>query len=85
MRWKSCHVRMKDVAAIPTAANANPTSSAAGNARISQGDTQSPKRAITTRNPMAYSPPRMSAQPISPRATSPTLIGVDRIASYVFW
>ena len=31
MRSKSCHVRMNDVAAIPTAPNANPTSSAAGN------------------------------------------------------
>ena len=33
---------------------------------------------------MAYSPPRISAQQLSPRAMSPTLIGVDRIALVVF-
>ena len=30
-------------------------------------------------NPIAYSPPRMSAQPSSPRAMSPGDSGVDRI------
>ena len=34
IRSKSCHVRMNDVAAMPTAANAKPISSAAGSASI---------------------------------------------------
>ena len=35
---------------------------------------------MTTMNPIAYSPPRMSAQPSSPSAMSPGDSGVDRIA-----
>ena len=79
MRSKSCHVLMNEVAAMPTAPKANPTSSAAGPARITHGETTSPSSAITTMNPMAYSPPRMSAQPSSPVATSPGDNGVARI------
>ena len=34
---------------------------------------------MTPRNPIAYRPPRMSAQPSSPSAMSPGDSGVDRI------
>ena len=83
MRSKSCHVFMNEVAAIPTAPNANPTSSAAGTARMTHGDTNSPRMTITPMNPIAYSPPRMSAQPSSPTAMSPGDSGVARIAANV--
>ena len=36
---------------------------------------------MTTVNPIAYRLDRMTAQPISPRATSPGAIGVARTAS----
>ncbi len=41
-----------------------------------------PSAAITIRNGMAYRPPRISAQPISPAAMSPELIGVASAESY---
>ena len=71
---------MNDVAAIPTAPKANPTSSAAGTASRTHGDTTSPRTTRTTMNPIAYSPPRMSAQTSSPTAMSPADSGVDRMA-----
>ena len=37
---------------------------------------------MTIMKAMAYSPPRISAQPISPRATSPERMGVASAASY---
>ena len=83
MRSKSCQDRMNDVHAIPTAPKANPTSSAAGNARMTHGETMRPRTAMTTMNPMAYRPPRMSAQPNSPIAMSPGDRGVDRIEANV--
>ena len=36
-------------------------------------------------NPRAYSVDRITAQPISPSATSPGPSGVASTASYVFW
>ena len=38
---------------------------------------------MTTMNPIAYSPPRISAQASSPTATSPGDRGVDRIDANV--
>ena len=75
----SC-VFMNDVAAIPTAPNANPTRSAAGTARTTHGDTTRPSTTSTTMNPIEYRPPRMSAQTSSPTAMSPADSGVERIA-----
>ena len=61
---------MNDVTAMPTAANPNATSSAAGSSSSAHGDAVRPSSSITTRKPAEYSPPRISAQPISPIATS---------------
>ena len=72
---------MKEVAAIPTAANANPISRAAGTAMIAHHDSTSPNAAMTIMNPIAYRPPRMSDHVISPTAMSTGFIGVARTAS----
>jgi hypothetical protein len=50
---------------------------------MTHGDTINPRTTITTMNPTAYRPPRMSAQISSPTATSPGARGVDRIDSKV--
>ena len=50
---------------------------------MTQGETIRPRTAMTTMNPMAYRPPRMSAQPSSPIAMSPGDRGVDRIEANV--
>ena len=78
---KSCQLRIYDVAAIPTAANAKLVKMAAGKHKIVHGDSTKPSDAITTKNAPAYIDPRMSAQPISPSAMSPTPRGVDSTAS----
>ena len=83
MRSKSCHVFMNDVAAMPTAPNANPRSSAAGTASTTHGEITRPSATITPMNPSAYSPPRISAQPSSPRAMSPGDSGVARMDANV--
>ena len=75
---------MNVVAAMPTAANANATSSATGNASNAHGETMSPIPSITARNPAEYNPPRSNAQAISPIAMSIGPIGVVSIASYNF-
>ena len=72
---------MYEVAAIPQAANAQPMSTAAGSTSTAHSESTSPMASITTRNPVAYSWPRMSAHEISPRATSPADRGVARMAS----
>jgi len=51
MMSRSCHWRMKVVTAEPRAANAIPTSRAAGIARIAHGEATRPSASITTRNP----------------------------------
>ena len=53
IRSKSCQVFMNDVAAMPTAPNAKPRSSAAGTARMTHGETTRPKTTITPMNPTA--------------------------------
>ena len=80
MYSKSCQLRMKVVAAIPAAANANPVSTAAGRASAAQYDLARPIARMTTMNAIAYRAPRISAQPISPSATSPARIGVASVA-----
>ena len=50
-RSKSCQVFMNEVAAIPTAPNANPMSNADGIARITHGEDARPRTSITTRKP----------------------------------
>src|SRR5260370_20171608 len=70
--------------AWPTAANANPMSSATGTASTAQNECSSPRAAITSVNAAAYRQPRNSAQLISPSATSAGRMGVASIASYSF-
>ncbi len=53
IRSKSCHVRMNDVAAIPTAANAKPIRRAPGTVRKISGDRTRPMTNITARKPTA--------------------------------
>ena len=79
---KSCQLRMYVVAAIPAAANANPVSTRGRQRqhrppRVHQAHAAS----MTSMNANAYSAPRISAQPISPSATSPARIGVASAAS----
>ena len=69
------------VAAIPIPANAKLTSNEVGTARISQAELARPSAASTSRNVIAYSSPRLSAQVISPRATFSGPSGVDSAAS----
>ena len=76
---------MNVVAAMPTAANANASSVAAGTANTAHGDRTSPSTRMTTTNPSPYSVARITAQAISPSATSPGPSGVASTASYVFW
>ncbi|PXY22028.1 hypothetical protein BA062_31335 [Prauserella flavalba] len=71
--------------AIPTAANANDTSSAVGTSSSAHGEATSPSTLITPKNASAYRPPRSTAQAISPSAMSSGPMGVASIASYVFW
>jgi hypothetical protein len=66
---------------MPTAAKANASRVAPGIAKIAQGDLTRPSSRMTTMNPKAYSVERITAHPISPRATSPVAIGVARTAS----
>ena len=63
---------------MPSAANPKPTSSAAGISSIAHGDIRSPIASITTTNPTEYIPPRITAQLISPSATS---IAASELAS----
>ena len=70
---------MNDVAAMPTAPNANPMSNAAGTASTTHGEWIRPRTTSTTMKPKAYSPPRISAQTSSPTAMSPADNGVARI------
>jgi len=44
---------MNEVAAIPTAPKAKPTSRAAGTARIAHGETNKPRTRMTPMKPMA--------------------------------
>ena len=78
---KCCQLRMNVVAAIPPAANANPMSSAVGSASTAHHECTSCMASMTIMNAVPYSPPRISAQEISPSAMSPARIGVDRAAS----
>ncbi len=73
-----------DVTAIPTAANPNATSKAAGSSRTAHTDAVRPRTTITIRKPVEYSPPRIRAQPISPIATSSGPSEVASIESYSF-
>ena len=77
-------MRMKVVAAKPAEAVAKPISIDAGRARTPQADGTRPKANMTTRKPKPYSAPRPSAQLTSPRAMSPTFIGVASMPSYAF-
>ncbi len=61
---------MYDVAAMPTAAKPNAMSSAAGSSSTAHHDAVRPITTMTTRKPAEYRPPRISAQLISPIATS---------------
>ncbi len=72
---------MNVVAAMPAPANAKPISRAAGRASTAQEEWIRPIASMTTMNETAYRPPRISAQPISPSATSPERIGVDSAES----
>jgi hypothetical protein len=67
---------MNVVAAMPAAANANPVRTAAGSASTAHPDSSRPIASMTTMNANAYRLPRISAQPIWPRATSAARIGV---------
>ena len=72
---------------MPAPAKAKPTTVEAGMARIASGELTSgvpkmPSAAITATKPMTYSPPRIRAHVISPRATSLSDIGVAMTASY---
>ena len=69
---------MNVVTAMPTAANPHAISSAAGSSSTAHGEATSPSTSMTPRKPAAYRPPRNSAQPISPIATS---IGPSDVAS----
>ena len=78
---KSSQVRMYEVAAIPMPPKAKPIRVAAGRASTAQNDCTKPNAAITTRKATAYMRPRSRAHATSPTATSPTAIGVARMAS----
>ena len=73
--------RMNVVPKNPSAAKVRPMSAHAGRAISDHHEFVSPSAAITTRKLIAYNCPRMSAQPISPVATSAGLIGVANAAS----
>ena len=75
---------MNDVAAMPTAANPNAMSSAAGSSSTAHHDPTRPMPTMTIRNPEEYRPPRISAQVISPIATSSGPSEVASIESYSF-
>jgi hypothetical protein len=64
------------VIAIPAEAKAKAMSRLNGRARTIHGEAVMPSAVIVTRNAAEYSPPRITAQPISPRATSAGDIGV---------
>jgi hypothetical protein len=69
------------VIAIPAEPKAKAINRLNGRARTTHGDAVIPSAAIVTRNAAEYSPPRMTAQPISPRATSAGDIGVASTVS----
>ena len=50
-------------------------------ASTAQTECTRPSASMMTMNAHAYSPPRISAQPISPSATSPERMGVASAAS----
>ena len=74
---------MNEVAAMPTAANANPINSAPGSVSRISGERTIPNSTITARKPTVYSPPRMSAHASSPSEMSAGDIGVVRIDANV--
>src|ERR1044072_7348941 len=65
-RSKCCQERMNVVHAMPTAANENATSNAAGRASSAHAEAIRPIASMTVRKPKAYIPPRNNAHAISP-------------------
>src|SRR5690242_12131643 len=70
--------------AIPIPANAKPTSTAAGSARIAHGEWTCPSTDTVIRKAIAYRKPRKSAHDVSPTATSRGPSGVASTESYSF-
>src|SRR5579872_5277097 len=70
------------VPVIPSEANANPISTATGTSSTAQGDETRSMPSMTIMNATAYTLPLISAQPISPSATSDGRIGVASTESY---
>ena len=73
---------MNVVPNMPTAENAKPISVAAGTASNAHQECTVPTRQATIRNAVAYRPPRISDQAISPTATSRGPSGVASTESY---
>ena len=78
---KSAHERMYVVSAMPRAPNAVLMSTQTGRARTIHGEPTMPSAHIVSRNIVEYRNPRMTAQPISPSATSAGTIGVASTVS----
>ena len=78
---KSTHERMYVVIAIPAGGEGEGDEHAERQGEHDPRRGGHPSAVIVTRNAAEYSPPRITAQPISPRATSAGDIGVASTVS----